>query len=72
MMGSPRDQRHYEPPSAEALEAEFPGWHVWEGVTGEWYARRLLSSPPVVRRGTDLAELRNMLIGWHWAHGDRS
>lgn len=63
--GSPRDQRHYEPPSAEALEAEFEGWHVWL-EDGRWYAQLL--SPPVVRQATDLVELRNWLIGWTWAH----
>ena len=69
-MGSPRDQRHYEPPDAEALEAEFPGWHVWQGVNDLWYAWRRGTSPPkVFERAADLAELRNWLIGWTWAHG---
>ena len=66
-MGSPRDQRHYEPPSAEALKAEFPGWEIWQGVNGRWYARLPRSSPPVVlERAVDLAELREWLIGWRW------
>lgn len=33
------DQRHYEPRSPEALEAEFPGWHVSRGVNMLWYTR---------------------------------
>jgi hypothetical protein len=28
--------------------AEFPRWHVWCGVSGLLYARRSLSSPPIV------------------------
>jgi hypothetical protein len=43
----------------DAIEREFPGWHCWEGVgdTG-FYARRLLSSPPVVLRAESLDDLR--------------
>ena len=33
------------------------GWHTWIGVGGLLYARRLKSSPPVVYRSTDPAEL---------------
>jgi hypothetical protein len=33
------DQPHYEPASAQALEAEFPGWHVCRGVNMLLYAR---------------------------------
>jgi hypothetical protein len=42
----------------EDVEREFPGWHVWLGVSSLWYARRVLSSPPVIVRAETLAELR--------------
>ena len=69
-MGSPRDQRHYEPGSLEALQAEFPAWHMWKGVPGTgWYAWLPRTSPAkVFGPAADLAELRNWLIGWKWAH----
>ena len=34
-----------------------PGWHTWTGVGGLLYARRLMSSPPVVERTTHPGEL---------------
>ena len=34
------------------------GWHYWRGVSGLFYARRKLSSPPVVLRAESLDELR--------------
>jgi hypothetical protein len=36
---------------------EFPCWHAWTGVAGLLYVRRLKSSPPVVYRAADPAEL---------------
>jgi hypothetical protein len=33
------DQRHNEPRSPEASEAEFPGWHLWRGANMLWHAR---------------------------------
>ena len=43
------------------LEADYPGWHVWLGVSSLWYARRVLSSPPVIVRAARLAELREAI-----------
>lgn len=64
MTGSPRDQRHHEPASAEALEAEFGGWRVWQ-EDGLWWAQSL--SPPVTLEGAaDLGELRDWLIARKW------
>jgi hypothetical protein len=40
---------------------EFPRWHVWRGIAGLLYARRLMSSPPRVVRGQDPAELRDLI-----------
>ena len=43
-----------------SLQNEFPGWHVWEGVSGDlFYARRPRSSPPIVKRAQTLEELRD-------------
>ena len=41
--------------------AEFPGWHVWRGVGGRVYARRPRTSPPVVVRAMDAADLREQI-----------
>ncbi len=43
-----------------ALEAEFPPWHVWVGVTGVLYARVPNSAVPLQRAGT-VAELRALM-----------
>jgi len=43
------------------LEADCPGWHVWLGVSSLWYARRVLSSPPVIVRAANLTELREAI-----------
>jgi hypothetical protein len=40
---------------------EFPRWHVWRGIAGLLYARRLMSSPPRVVRGQDTTELRDQI-----------
>jgi hypothetical protein len=45
------------------LEADYPGWHVWLGVSSLWYARRVLSSPPVIVRAANLTELREAISG---------
>jgi hypothetical protein len=40
---------------------EFPNWHVWRGIAGLIYARRIRSSPPIVVRGTDATDLRDRM-----------
>jgi hypothetical protein len=40
---------------------EHPYWHVWRGVSGLVYARRLMSSPPMVVRGEDAVDLRDAI-----------
>ena len=39
------------------VQDRHPRWHVWTGVTGIFYARRPLTSPPRVVRGSSPAEL---------------
>ena len=41
---------------------EFPGWHVWRGVSGLYYARRPRTSPPAVVSGEDPVDLRDEII----------
>jgi hypothetical protein len=40
---------------------EFPHWHVWRGIAGLLYARRLMSSPPRVVRSQDPVELLDQI-----------
>jgi hypothetical protein len=42
--------------------AEFPDWHVWRGVNGQVYARRVMSSPAKVARADTVAGLRDRII----------
>jgi hypothetical protein len=41
--------------------AELPGWHVWRGISGLVYGRRLNTSPPLVVRGEDAVDLRDAI-----------
>lgn len=40
---------------------EFPHWHVWRGVSGLVYARRPRTSPPVVVRAENVADLSDQI-----------
>jgi hypothetical protein len=44
---------------------ELPHWHVWRGINGLLYARRAKSSPPLVVRGEDAADLREQVRRVH-------
>jgi len=41
--------------------AEFPRWHIWRGVCGLLYARRLRTSPPIVVRADTAVDLRDQI-----------
>jgi hypothetical protein len=56
-----RGTTHEDVPDWWPYAAEFPHWHVWQGVCGLVYARRPRSSPPVVVRGEDAVDLRNQM-----------
>jgi hypothetical protein len=45
--------------TADDVAREFPGWHIWKGMCGLWYARLANSSPPVIVRGEDPTDLRD-------------
>jgi hypothetical protein len=49
------------PPDWWPYAAEFPDWHVWRGIAGLLYARRLMSSPPRVLRSQDALDLREQI-----------
>jgi hypothetical protein len=51
-------------PTLDDLLREFPAWEFWEGIAGLVYARKPLTSPPVVLRGEDPADLRDQIRGW--------
>jgi hypothetical protein len=51
-------------PTLEDVWREFPAWEVWQGIAGLCYARKLLTSPPVVLRAEDPTDLRDQIRGW--------
>ncbi len=55
-------------PTLDDVQAEFPRWHCWRGIAGLVYARRPLTSPPVVVRGEDPMDLRDQIRGWEGTH----
>lgn len=51
-------------PTLDDVWREFPGWEVWQGIAGLVYARKPLTSPPVVIRAEDPADLRDQIRGY--------
>jgi hypothetical protein len=51
-------------PTLDEVAAEFPGWECWRGIAGLVYARKPLTSPPVVIRAEDPQDLRDQIRGW--------
>ena len=49
-------------PALGDVEAEFPRWHCWQGISGLYYASLRRSSPPVVVRGEHPADLRDSIL----------
>jgi len=52
---------HSVPDWWQPYAAEFPRWHAWKGVNGLYYASVIRASPPVVVRGEDAEDLRDMI-----------
>jgi hypothetical protein len=48
-------------PTLDDITREHPRWHCWKGVSGLLYASLRHSSPPVVVRGEDPADLRDSI-----------
>lgn len=44
-----------------ALRGRFPYWEAWVGISGLLYARRRLTSPPVVFRAETAAGLETQI-----------
>jgi hypothetical protein len=44
-------------PALDDVRAMFPHWEVWTGIAGLVYARKLLTSPPMVARAENPAGL---------------
>jgi hypothetical protein len=57
-------------PDLADVAALFPHWEVWHGVSGLFYARLPLSSPPVVVRGEDPRDLADQIRGWTGRAGE--
>ena len=51
-------------PALDDVARDYPRWHCWAGISGLFYARLLRSSPPVVVRGEDAADLRDSIRDW--------
>ena len=56
--------KHSAEPTLEDVQSEYPAWHCWRGIAGLLYARKPLTSPPVVIRGEDATDLRDKIRGW--------
>jgi hypothetical protein len=46
------------PAALDAVAADHDNWHLWVGVTGEYYARRLKTSPPITLHASTATVLR--------------
>jgi hypothetical protein len=57
-------QRSGAEPTLGDVAREFPGWECWRGIAGLLYARKMLSSPPVVIRAEGPQDLRDQIRGW--------
>ena len=50
------------------LARKHPHWHIWLGVNTWFYARRQLSSPPVIRTALSLHGLDEQMTAWEATH----
>jgi excisionase family DNA binding protein len=51
-------------PDLDDVAHQCPRWRFWQGVSGNLYAHLRRSSPPIVVRGKDPADLRNSIRDW--------
>jgi hypothetical protein len=59
-------------PELAAIDRDYPPWHAWQGpLGGLLYARRPMSSPPMVVRGATADALRQAIERAERAQGLR-
>jgi hypothetical protein len=56
-------------PAIADIPRTFPHWEAWKGISGLLYARRRMTSPPVVLRAEDARDLIDQINGWEGRHG---
>lgn len=55
-------------PTLEDVEAKWPRWHCWKGISGLVYASRNMTSPPAVVRAEDAQDLMDEINRWEGTH----
>ena len=55
-------------PALAEIEREWPRWHTWKGIAGLLYARRNMTSPPVLVRDENATELLAQIRSWEATH----
>ena len=51
-----------------SMTDDIPGFYLWQGCGGIWYAKRLRASPPVILRAESVDELRQKVDSWRGDH----
>lgn len=52
------------------VEAAYPRWHCWKGISGLVYAKRGMTSPPAIVRAEDPRDLLDEINRWEGNHGN--
>lgn len=60
------------PQTVDEVEALYPRWHIWEGVGGEYHARRVLSKPPANMQSDTLVGISELIKAWQTEHRYKS
>lgn len=50
--------------TVDELKADYPAWHIWQGVNGMWYARRRIGISNVTVSGDTLGALETDMARW--------
>jgi len=46
-----------------AIAGQFPGWEAWQSQDGQWHARIVGATPPVMVHGESADEVREKIRG---------